>query len=77
MKTRQNPNILQLKSHKQMDISSASASQCDIQVVRLSLGLVSTFQDAYKLVQFLARFRDEDYMSSEAGGYVEQLENEG
>ena len=69
--------LLHLKSHKQIDSSSASPSQCDIQVVRLSLGPVSTFEDAYKLVHFLARFRDEDYMSYEAAGYVEELENEG
>lgn len=69
-------SLVQSKSHKHVDSSSASSSQCDTQVIRLSLGPVTTFDDAYRLVQFLARFRDEDYMSSEAAGYVEELENE-
>lgn len=68
-------HLVQSKSHKQVDSSSASSSQRDIQVLRLSLGPVTTFDDAYRLVQFLARFRDEDYMSSEAAGYVQELEN--
>ncbi|KAG9450092.1 hypothetical protein H6P81_010057 [Aristolochia fimbriata] len=41
-------------------------------VVRLSLGPVSTFEDVYRLAQFLACFRNEDYISAEALGYVEE-----
>lgn len=69
-------NILEQKSEKQVDIASSNASICDFEVVRLSLGPISTFSDAYRLAQFLSRFRDEDYMSSEAADYVEDLENE-
>lgn len=70
-------HLLQSKSHKPMDSSCYPSAQCDVQVVRVSLGPVSTFEDAYRLVQFIARFRDEDFMSSEAAGYVAELENEG
>ncbi|KAH7686127.1 Molybdenum cofactor sulfurtransferase protein [Dioscorea alata] len=50
------------------------ATGYQIEVLRLSLGPVSSFEDVYRLVQFLWRFRDEDYMSNEAAGYVEELE---
>eukprot|EP00250_Pteridium_aquilinum_P008713 c18154_g1_i1 orf=100-1776(+) len=40
--------------------------------LRVSLGPVSTFQDVYRLVQFLSRFRDEDYVSSEALDFLEE-----
>lgn len=39
--------------------------------IRASLGIVSNFRDVYRLVQFLLRFRDEDYISSQAMGYLE------
>lgn len=68
-------NILDQKSDKQAE-SVSYASTYNFEVVRLSLGPVSTFEDVYRLAQFLSRFRDEDYMSSEAAGYVEELENE-
>ncbi|KAG1346940.1 molybdenum cofactor sulfurase [Cocos nucifera] len=69
-------NILDQKSDKQVESVSSYASSYNFEVVRLSLGPISTFGDAYRLAQFLSRFRDEDYMSSEAAGYVEELENE-
>lgn len=68
-------NILDQKSDKQVDSVSSYASTCNFEVVRLSLGPISTFGDVYRLAQFLSRFRDEDYMLSEAVGYVEELEN--
>ncbi|KAG0567113.1 hypothetical protein KC19_7G111100 [Ceratodon purpureus] len=40
--------------------------------VRASLGAVSSFSDVYRLVQFLSRFRDEEYLASEAMGFVEE-----
>ncbi|KAI5067557.1 hypothetical protein GOP47_0018085 [Adiantum capillus-veneris] len=39
--------------------------------LRVSLGSVSTFSDVYRLVQFLCRFRDEDYLSFEALDFIE------
>ena len=69
-------NILDQKSDKQVEGVSSYASTYNFEVVRLSLGPISTFGDVYRLAQFLSRFRDEDYMSSEAAGYVEELENE-
>lgn len=40
--------------------------------VRASLGAVSNFADVYRLVQFLSRFRDEEYLATEAMGFVEE-----
>lgn len=40
--------------------------------VRVSLGVVSNFLDAYRLVEFLSRFRDEEYLSTEAMGFIEE-----
>ncbi|XP_026666260.2 molybdenum cofactor sulfurase-like isoform X2 [Phoenix dactylifera] len=69
-------NILDQKSDKQVESASSYASTYNCEVIRLSLGPISTYGDVYRLAQFLSRFRDEDYMSSEAAGYVEELENE-
>ncbi|KAJ7560803.1 hypothetical protein O6H91_04G147100 [Diphasiastrum complanatum] len=40
--------------------------------VRLSLGLISTFQDVYRFAQFLSLFRDEEYLSGEAMDFIEE-----
>lgn len=40
--------------------------------VRASFGPVSNFSDVYRLVQFLSRFRDEEFVASEAMGFVEE-----
>lgn len=40
--------------------------------VRASFGAVSNFSDVYRLVHFLSRFRDEEYLASEAIGFVEE-----
>lgn len=40
--------------------------------LRVSLGPMSTFRDVYRLVQFLSRFRDEEYVSSEAMEFIEE-----
>ncbi|XP_077244014.1 molybdenum cofactor sulfurase-like [Tasmannia lanceolata] len=64
--------LLHQKSDRQAGSTSVYASTCHLSVVRVSLGPVTTFEDAYRLVQFLSDFRDEDYMSSEAVGYVEE-----
>lgn len=44
----------------------------DFKCVQVSLGPMSNFEDAYRLVQFLTRFRDQDYVSMEALGYMEE-----
>ena len=41
-------------------------------VVRVSLGPMSTFGDVYRLIQFLLRFRDEEYVSTEAVEFIEE-----
>lgn len=40
--------------------------------VRASLGPVSNFSDVYRLVHFLSRFRDEEYLSTEAMEFIEE-----
>lgn len=40
--------------------------------VRASFGAVSSFSDVYRLVQFLSRFRDEEFLATEAMGFVEE-----
>lgn len=40
--------------------------------VRASFGAVSNFSDVYRLVQFLSKFRDEEFLASEAMGFVEE-----
>ncbi|KAJ0971578.1 hypothetical protein J5N97_019537 [Dioscorea zingiberensis] len=64
----------QQKQDKQWESDRPGAPAYHIEVLRLSLCPVSSFEDVYRLVQFLCRFRNEDYMSSEAAGYVEELE---
>ncbi|KAL6006885.1 hypothetical protein ACLOJK_032381 [Asimina triloba] len=61
-------HLLQQKSHRS-DLCDASIN--DLRAVRLSLGPVSTFEDVYRLAQFLTHFRDEDYAALQAVGYVE------
>ncbi|XP_024377388.1 uncharacterized protein [Physcomitrium patens] len=40
--------------------------------VRASFGAVSNFSDVYRLLQFLSRFRDEEYLTTEAMGFIEE-----
>lgn len=44
--------------------------------VRASFGAVSSFSDVYRLVQFLSRFRDEEYLASEAIEYLVEERNQ-
>ncbi|XP_002986233.2 molybdenum cofactor sulfurase [Selaginella moellendorffii] len=52
--------------------SSSAHPLATFRAVKISLGTVSNFQDAYRFVQFLLRFRDEEYMSVEAMGFIEE-----
>lgn len=67
-----NPDLSHLLHQKSERRLGADASMCSLSVVRASLGAVSTFEDIYRLAQFLFRFSDEEYTSSEAVGYVEE-----
>ncbi|XP_068638177.1 uncharacterized protein [Aristolochia californica] len=68
---RLNSSSWALPSNKKLDGKVISKT-----AVRLSLGPMSTFEDVYRLAQFLACFRDEDYTSVEAVGYVEEYKDD-
>ncbi|KAH0468239.1 hypothetical protein IEQ34_003272 [Dendrobium chrysotoxum] len=71
-----NAKLLHVKSYWRMENGHLDLSLCNLEVLRLSLGPVSTFSDAYRLVMFISRFRDEKYMSIIAASYAEEIENE-
>ncbi|MCO5600131.1 hypothetical protein L7F22_054239 [Adiantum nelumboides] len=54
-----------------VDSSIFRITVASFSTLRLSLGMVSTFADVYRLVQFLCQFRDEDYLSYEALDFIE------
>ncbi|XP_058087179.1 molybdenum cofactor sulfurase-like [Magnolia sinica] len=64
--------LLHPKSGRRTGRAGKDASTFQLSAVRLSLGPVSTFEDVYRLAEFLTHFGDEDYTSSEAVGYVEE-----
>lgn len=68
-------SILHQKPEKRADGANLDAPSSNLEAVRLSLGPISAFEDAYRLAQFLCRFRDEEYMAIEAADYVEELHN--
>ncbi|KAG0596630.1 hypothetical protein M758_UG271000 [Ceratodon purpureus] len=43
----------------------------EFQCVQVSLGPMSNFEDAYRVVQFINKFRNQDYVSMEALGFME------
>lgn len=62
--------ILSEVNNRALD-SSIFRNTVSFSTLRVSLGPVSTFSDVYRLVQFLCRFRDEDYLSHEALDFIE------
>lgn len=44
--------------------------------VQVSLGPMSNFEDAYRVVQFICKFRNQDYVSMEALGFMEEVQFE-
>lgn len=44
----------------------------EFECVQVSLGPLSNFDDAYRVVYFLSRFRNQDYVSMEALGFMEE-----
>uniref|UniRef100_A0A6V7QUV9 Aminotransferase class V domain-containing protein n=1 Tax=Ananas comosus var. bracteatus TaxID=296719 RepID=A0A6V7QUV9_ANACO len=68
-------SILHQKPEKRADGANLDPPSSNLEAVRLSLGPISAFEDAYRLAQFLCRFRDEEYMAIEAADYVEELHN--
>lgn len=64
-------NILYKSTDKDGDVN-VLYGRSGFCAIRASLGPMSTFQDVYRLAQFLSRFRDEDYVSSEAMGFIEE-----
>lgn len=67
-----NPDLYRLLHRKSEKQLSEDVSMCRSSVVRASLGAVSTFQDVYRLAQFLFRFSDDEYTTTEAVDYVEE-----
>eukprot|EP01018_Ginkgo_biloba_P024320 Gb_34089 [translate_table: standard] len=68
-----NPGLANLLSRSPQKVSDIAMFNTvpDFSAVRVSLGPTSTFQDVYTLVQFLSPFRDENYLSAQAMGFIE------
>ncbi|PKA62048.1 Molybdenum cofactor sulfurase [Apostasia shenzhenica] len=69
-------HLLHLKSNRQMEDLNLHSSLCNLHCLRLSFGAVSTFSNAYRLVEFLSWFRDDKFMSQIAAGYAEERAHE-
>jgi molybdenum cofactor sulfurtransferase len=65
-------NLLGGRPHERTHDVGIIEKNWGFMAVRASFGAVSTFSDVYRLVQFLSRFRDEEYLASEAMGFVEE-----
>eukprot|EP00249_Psilotum_nudum_P009631 c22054_g1_i1 orf=421-2208(-) len=71
-----NPGLANMLSPSTEKIQDATVFNIisKFSAVRVSLGPMSNFQDVFRLVQFLQRFRDEDYVSTEAMGFIEEAQ---
>jgi molybdenum cofactor sulfurtransferase len=69
-----NPGVANLLGPAKHRVKSVTVFEQtpDFQCVQVSLGPMSNFEDAYRVVDFISKFSNQDYVSMEALGFMEE-----
>ena len=71
-----NPGVANLLGPSKLRAKNVSVFEKvpDFQCVQVSLGPMTNFEDAYRVVHFISKFRNQDYVSMEALDFMEETD---